>query len=294
MEVQKESRGPQLVLSRSHRGFLTKLFEREVPEIAEKIVEIKVAAREAGGRSKIAVYSNDSDVDPVGACVGMKGSRVQSVVQELRGEKIDIVSWDSDPARFICNAIAPAEVVRVVIHEHNKNMEIIVPDDQLSLAIGRKGQNVRLAAELTGWNIDILSESKLDEMSKRAKYLLTQALGVDDSMALILHSQSFKTPDEISQASIDDLMKIPGISRETVEAIKSSAEEFHKKKTIAKEEGRDLIHEIMKQYEQERSSEAQKVESAKVEEIPDQTNPVQEASPLDAGHDVKETKNEIP
>src|SRR3989338_7321764 len=188
MEVQKESRGPQLVLSRSHRGFLTKLFEMEVPEIAEKIVEIKVAAREAGVRSKIAVVSNDRDVDPVGACVGMKGSRVQSVVQELRGEKIDIVSWDADPAKFVCNAISPAEVAKVIINEKDRSMEIIVPDDQLSLAIGKKGQNVRLAAELTGWNIDIYSETKLDEMAKKAKKILAEALGMDEASAMILYS----------------------------------------------------------------------------------------------------------
>jgi len=159
-DIDREARGPQIILSRTDVGLLVKLFEMEVPEIYEGIVRIVAAAREPGARSKIAVSSRDSDVDPVGACVGMKGSRVQAVVQELRGEKIDIVPWDRDPARFVCNAIAPAEVVRVVIDETNSNMELVVPDPKLSLAIGRRGQNVRLASQLTGWRLDIVSESR--------------------------------------------------------------------------------------------------------------------------------------
>jgi transcription termination/antitermination protein NusA len=290
LEVHKESRGPQLVLSRKDRGLLTKLFELEVPEIAEGIVEIKRAAREAGVRSKIAVYSNDSDVDPVGACVGMKGSRVQSVVQELRGEKIDIVCWDPDPARFVCNAIAPAEVVRVVIHDHNKNMEIIVPDDQLSLAIGRKGQNVRLAAEVTGWSIDILSESKLDELTKRAKYLLSNALGVDDGMALILHSQSFRTPDDVATSSTEQMMKIPGISEERVGIIKGAADDFLARCKQAKAEGRELVQEIMKKYEEENPP------PLTIEEKPKEAAPTEaeakEEKPSVASEDTVQDKNE--
>jgi len=160
LDVLHEARGPQIILSRTHRGFLLSLFKTEVPEISEGIVEIRAAAREPGGRSKIAVSSNASDVDPVGACVGMKGSRVQSVVQELKGEKIDIIPWHIDPARFVCNALAPAEVSRVVIDEVSRAMEVIVPDEHLSIAIGRRGQNVRLACKLTGWNIDVKSESQ--------------------------------------------------------------------------------------------------------------------------------------
>lgn len=156
-------KGPQIVLSRTHPGVLAKLFEAEVPEIAEGIVEIKAVVREPGSRAKIAVYSHDSDVDPVGACVGMRGSRVQNVVSELRGEKIDIIPWSEDAARFACNALQPAVVSKVYIDDENRSMEIIVADDQLSLAIGKKGQNVRLAAKLTGWRIDIKSETTAAE-----------------------------------------------------------------------------------------------------------------------------------
>lgn len=162
-DIRMTPKGPQILLSRTHPGVLAKLFEAEVPEIAEGIVEIKSVVREPGSRSKIAVYSNDSDVDPVGACVGMRGTRVQNVVSELRGEKIDIIPWSEDVARFACNALAPAVVSKVYIDEENRAMEVIVADDQLSLAIGKRGQNVRLAAKLTGWKIDIKSESRAAE-----------------------------------------------------------------------------------------------------------------------------------
>ncbi len=223
LTIQQTQRGPQLILSRKDKRFLTKLFEQEVPEIAEGIVEIKATAREPGFRSKIAVYSRDSDVDSVGACVGMKGSRVQSVVQELRGEKIDIVFWDIDPAKFVCNAISPAEVAKVIINEKDHSMEIIVPDDQLSLAIGKRGQNVRLAAELTGWNIDIYSESKLEEMAKKAKKVLVDALGIEDSTATILYSQAFRSPEEIAAATMDEMRQIPGIADARIETLKQAA-----------------------------------------------------------------------
>jgi N utilization substance protein A len=165
-EIHRVSKGPQIVLSRAAVEMLTKLFEQEVPEMYEGIVTIQAAAREPGGRSKIAVVSRASDVDPVGACVGMKGSRVQAVVQELRGERIDIVPWSPDPARYVCSALSPAQVSKVIIDEGAKSMDVIVPDDQLSLAIGRKGQNVRLAVQLTGWRIDIKSESKMREVAR--------------------------------------------------------------------------------------------------------------------------------
>lgn len=226
LALQKLTRGPSLILSRRDPGLLIKLFEMEVPEISEEIVEIKRAAREPGARSKIAVYSKDSDVDPVGACVGMKGSRVQNVVQELRGEKIDIVAWDIDPAKFVCNAIAPAEVAKVIISEKDRSMEIIVPDDQLSLAIGKKGQNVRLAAELTGWNIDIYSESKIEEMSKKAKKVLAEALGIDEASAMIFYSHAFRSPEEIAAASVEELMRIPGMTENRVQEIQTSSREF--------------------------------------------------------------------
>src|ERR1041384_2412149 len=172
LDIDRNARGPPVSLARTHKGLLEKLSEQEVPEIYEKIVRIEASAREPGARSKIAVSSRDRDVDPVGACVGMKGSRVQAVVAELRGEKIDIVPYDADPARFVCNAIAPAEVARVIIDAGSHTMELIVPDEKLSLAIGKKGQNVRLASQLTGWRIDIHSESKVREMEARARQSL--------------------------------------------------------------------------------------------------------------------------
>src|SRR5258707_5132901 len=178
LDIDRNARGPQLIHARTHKGLLEELFEMEVPEIYEKIVRIESSAREPGARAKIAVSSRDRDVDPVGACVGMKGSRVQAVVQELRGEKIDIVPYDPDPARFVCNAIAPAEVARVIIDAGSHTMELIVPDEKLSLAIGKKGQNVRLASQLTGWRIDIHSESKVREMDARSRLSLASIEGV--------------------------------------------------------------------------------------------------------------------
>lgn len=171
VDVKKTSKGPQIILSRTHPGMVAKLFELEVPEIHEEIVKIKNVAREPGSRVKIAVVSDDRDIDPVGACVGMKGSRVQAVVQELKGEKIDIVEWVDDPARFVCNALSPAQIARVIENDTERSMEVIVPDNQLSLAIGKRGQNVRLAAKLTGWKIDIFSESKKSEMTEAQKAL---------------------------------------------------------------------------------------------------------------------------
>ena len=234
--IQKTSRGPSLILSRRDRNFIIKLFEMEVPEISEGIVEIKNAAREPGFRSKIAVYSKDSDVDPVGACVGMKGSRVQNVVQELRGEKIDIVSWDPDQAKFVCNAISPAEVARVIINEKDRSMEIIVPYDQLSLAIGKRGQNVRLAAELTGWSIDIYSESKLDEMSKKAKKTLVDGLEIDEATAMVLYSHAFRSPEEIAEATLEELKQIPGMGVPRLEELKAAAQAYVLKKRSAPDE----------------------------------------------------------
>src|SRR5580693_7476293 len=183
-DIDREARGPQVILSRSDPKLVEKLFEQEVPEIYEGIVRCVACAREPGARSKIAVTSRDADVDPVGACVGMKGSRVQAVVQELRGEKIDIVPYDDDPARFVCNAIAPAEVKRVIIDAEGHRMELIVPDDKLSLAIGKKGQNVRLASQLTGWRIDIHSESKIYELERRAKEQIAAAIAPEFDTAV--------------------------------------------------------------------------------------------------------------
>lgn len=225
VELNSAGKGTQVILSRRHPGLLKALFEMEVPEIAEKIVEIKSCAREPGQRAKVAVYSRDSDVDPVGACVGMKGSRVQSVVQELRGEKIDIVMWDDDPAKFVCNAIAPAEVAKVIIKENDKAMEIIVPDDQLSLAIGKRGQNVRLAANLTGWNIDIFSETKMEEMTKEAKSRLVADLAIDEATATVLYSHAFRSAEEIADVPLQEFLEIPGMDQDSLKQIYSRAED---------------------------------------------------------------------
>ncbi|HEY0192393.1 MAG TPA: transcription termination factor NusA [Kofleriaceae bacterium] len=215
LDIDRNARGPQVIMSRTHKGLLEKLFEQEVPEIFEKIVRIESSAREPGARAKIAVSSRDRDVDPVGACVGMKGSRVQAVVQELRGEKIDIVPYDDDPARFVCNAIAPAEVSRVIIDAEGHRMELIVPDDKLSLAIGKKGQNVRLASQLTGWRIDIHSESKIYELERRAKEQIAQAIdaaGLDGHIADHLFKLGWRSVGELGRAHVDELAGVPGIS----------------------------------------------------------------------------------
>ncbi len=222
--IDREARGQQLVLSRSDSGLLVKLFETEVPEIYEGIVRIVAAAREAGARSKIAVASRDSDVDPVGACVGMKGSRVQAVVQELRGEKIDIVPWDRDPARFVCNAIAPAEVMRVVIDDVHQSMELVVPDAKLSLAIGRRGQNVRLASQLTGWKLDIVGETRFRELEEAALARLESLVWEDDRLAKELYRLGFRTLDELLDASDDELASVPGVGEGKVAALRQSAE----------------------------------------------------------------------
>ncbi|MBX3272021.1 MAG: transcription termination/antitermination protein NusA [Sandaracinaceae bacterium] len=209
--IDREARGPQIILSRTDTGLLVKLFEMEVPEIYEGIVRIVAAAREPGARSKIAVTSRDSDVDPVGACVGMKGSRVQAVVQELRGEKIDIVPYDRDPARFVCNAIAPAEVSRVIIDEGHGGMELIVPDAKLSLAIGRRGQNVRLASQLTGWKLDIVSESRFRQMEEQALSEIARIGSASSETVKSFYKMGFRSLDEIAEAPDEELFTIDGI-----------------------------------------------------------------------------------
>jgi len=223
LDVLRESKGPQIVLSRASVNLLTKLFEMEVPEIAEGIVVIEAAAREPGGRAKIAVSSRDSDVDPVGACVGMKGSRVQAVVQELRGEKIDIVPFDEDPARFVCSALAPAEVSRVIIDEANHAMELIVPDDQLSLAIGRRGQNVRLAAQLTGWKLDINSESRVRELREFANRSLGSLPGINEMLVETLYAHGFRQARDIADANAEMLAQMPGIDPARIPSMQEAA-----------------------------------------------------------------------
>jgi transcription termination/antitermination protein NusA len=223
LDVKQFSRGPQIILSRTHPNFLSALFETEVPEISEGIVQVVQVTREPGSRAKIAVASKESDVDPVGACVGMKGSRVQAVVQELRGEKIDIVTWDPDPAKFICNALAPAEIVRVIVDETNQTMEVVVPDDQLSLAIGKRGQNVRLASRLTGWRLDVTSETHYSEALKENYMALIGLEGVGESLAADLFQAGFRSAQDLSEATVDELLTIGEISKEVAEKIIENA-----------------------------------------------------------------------
>jgi transcription termination/antitermination protein NusA len=223
LDIQRTPIGCQIYLSRTHPGFLAKLFEMEVPEISEGIVQVMSASREPGERSKISVYSKDADVDPVGASVGMKGSRVQSVVQELRGEKIDIIPYSSDPAKFVCNALSPAKVSKVYLNDEEKYMEIVVADDQLSLAIGKRGQNVRLASKLTGWKIDIKSESKMEKLSEEVVERLTALPGVGEIVARVLYEEGFYTLEDIVEAEGEELGRICGISEKKGEKIVEAA-----------------------------------------------------------------------
>jgi N utilization substance protein A len=230
VSVDITGRGPQIVLSRTHPGMLIKLFEQEVPEIYEGIVEVKGAAREPGGRAKIAVVSNDPDVDPVGACVGMKGTRVQSVVQELRGEKIDIVHWIADQAEYVCRALAPAKVSKIIIDDDEHSMEVVVPDDQLSLAIGRKGQNVRLASRLSGWRIDVCSEAEAEEETRRTRQSIGAIPGIGDIAAELLYQEGFKSAEDVAQSELEEIMDVEGISKEKAESLHKSAKEHVEEK----------------------------------------------------------------
>lgn len=226
LDVDPTTRGPQIILTRSHPDFLKKLFEIEVPEIAEGIVEIKAVAREPGERAKIAVYSNDPSVDPVGACVGIKGSRVQAVVQEMRGERIDIIVWTPDDPSFVARALSPAEVSRVVMDDEQHSMEVIVADDQLSLAIGRRGQNVKLASKLSGWRIDVRSISVAEEEAKRARQALESIPEIGIAYAELLFQSGYRNAREVSEANLEELMEIEGITGETASAILKSAKAY--------------------------------------------------------------------
>lgn len=209
-EVRQTTKGPQIIMSRADERYLMKLFEVEVPEIHDGVIQIKAAAREPGSRAKIAVATNEASIDPVGSCVGMKGSRVQNIVQELQGEKIDIVLWDDDVSRFAVNALAPAEVSKVFLDERSKHMEVIVPDNQLSLAIGKKGQNVRLAAKLSGWRIDIVSESSLAQKTAQAIFNLTLVAGINESTAQNIYQSGFNSFQEIAKSSLEEVKTITG------------------------------------------------------------------------------------
>jgi N utilization substance protein A len=235
LDVDLSEKGLSIVLSRTSNLFLMKLFEQEVPEIYEGIVEIRQSAREPGGRAKVAVYSKDSDVDPVGACVGMKGTRVQSVVQELRGEKIDIVPWTDDQAELVCRALAPAKVSKVIIDEDEHAMEVIVPDDQLSLAIGKRGQNVRLAHRLSGWKLDVRSDSEAEEEARAARASLNAIPGIGDINAELLFQWGFRTAEQLADAS-EDTFEVEGISPERAKQLIHAAREWVATKRRLEEE----------------------------------------------------------
>ena len=227
MDVLHDTRGPQIVLSRTHPNFLVNLFKTEVPEINEGIVKVMGTAREPGVRAKFAVASSDSDIDPVGACVGMKGSRVQNVVQELRGEKIDIISWQIDPAKFVCNALAPAEISRVIIDEENRSMEVIVPDEFLSIAIGKNGQNVRLASKLTKWRLDVISEARYSEAMQNGYDSLVALTGMSISMADTLYEKGYFSAEELGNAAVEDLIQIRDVgTREQAEKLIKTAKDY--------------------------------------------------------------------
>jgi len=231
-DVREETRGPQIFLSRTRPEFLVSLFAQEVPEIYDGIIEIRAAARDPGSRAKIGVISNDASIDPVGACVGMRGSRVQAVVAELQGERIDIIPWSEEPATFVVNALAPAEVAKIVIDEDEGRIDVVVPDDQLSLAIGRRGQNVRLASQLSGWSIDILteeeeSERRQEEARQRSKTFI-EALDVDEVIANLLVVEGFTSIEEVAYVPIEELQAIEGFDGDIAEELRRRAEEFVK------------------------------------------------------------------
>ena len=229
-DVRREQRGPQIFLSRTHPQLMAKLFAQEVPEIYDGVIEVKSVARDPGSRAKIAVVSRDASIDPVGACVGMRGSRVQAVVNELQGEKIDIIPWSADAATFIVNALQPAEVVKVVLDEDSSRIEVVVPDEQLSLAIGRRGQNVRLASQLTGWDIDILTEA--EESERRQKEfvertnIFMEALDVDETIGQLLASEGFRSVEEIAYVEPEEVASIEGFDEDTAEEIQNRARAY--------------------------------------------------------------------
>jgi len=226
----RETKGPQILLSRAHGGFMAKLFAQEVPEVYDGVIEIRAVARDPGSRAKMAVVSNDSSIDPVGACVGMRGSRVQAVVAELQGEKIDIIQWSPDEATFIVNALAPAEVSKVVMDEEDERVEVVVPDEQLSLAIGRRGQNVRLASQLTGWQIDIMTESQESERRQREfaerTALFQEALDVDEVIAQLLVTEGFATVEDVAYVDVSEIASIEGFDEDTGAEIQARATDF--------------------------------------------------------------------
>ena len=238
-DVRREQRGPQIFMTRARSEFMAKLFAQEVPEIYDGVVEIKSVARDPGSRAKIAVISKDTSIDPVGACVGMRGARVQAVVNELQGEKVDIIQWRNEPAEFIVNALAPAEVTKVVLDEDSNRIEVVVPESQLSLAIGRRGQNVRLASQLTGWDIDILteqeeSERRQKEFAERSQ-LLMEALDVDEVIAQLLVTEGFASIEEVAFVDVSEIAHIEGFDENTAQEIQNRAKEYLEQQEAARD-----------------------------------------------------------
>lgn len=304
LEVRQTTRGPQIIMSRAHEKYLIKLFEAEVPEVYEGIVKIVSAAREPGQRAKMSVYSTDPAVHPVGACVGIKGSRVQNITQELKGERIDIVIWEDNPVQYVCNALAPAKIVKVVVNEEDKQMQVIVPDDQLSLAIGKKGQNVRLAVKLTEWNLDLVSESDLENKKREALFNLCLLDNITETMAQSIFQYGFSSVQELADSSAAELQSIPGYedsknanellksAKALVEQYKKEGKEFptaaesdQKKSTVSLKEQADEIlkrelAQLEKQQESPSESPEQPVESKGAEkEIVSETKEGQTEKP---------------
>jgi len=303
IDVLAETRGPQIILSRTHPDFLISLFKTEVPEISEDIVKVMCAAREAGSRAKIAVGSSDFDIDPVGACVGMKGSRVQNVVQELRGEKIDIIPWHVDPAKFVCNSLAPAEISRVIIDEDNKLMEVIVPDEFLSVAIGKHGQNVRLASKLTGWQLDVQSESIYSQAMKDGYDSLMEVNGVSIGLADTLYEKGFFSAEELGRAGIEDLVSIKGIgekkaqllienAQSTVAAKEEAALKEEEELAAAKEEAALKEEDESVEAKEEEPTSDESAEAREEEPTSDESAETREEEP--ASDESAETKEEEP
>ncbi|MBT4762499.1 MAG: transcription termination/antitermination protein NusA [Bdellovibrionaceae bacterium] len=286
-EVRQTTRGPQIIMTRAGEQYLVKLFEQEVPEVYEGVVEVVSAAREPGARSKISVRTKDPAVDPVGACVGMKGSRVQNVVQELSGEKIDIVVWDEDPARFVCNALAPAEISKVFMDDEQREMEVIVPDHQLSLAIGRRGQNVRLASKLTGWRIDIVSESALAAKNSEAVFNLMLLADMTETMAQNIYQSGYSSFEELAHANVEHVKTIPGYSTDdsAEKLIKSASDLVEQYKTSGEDIPKAPEPEVYKPKEAQSvsKSDADKMLQEQLAQLNDA-----EAESGEASEDVKE------
>jgi N utilization substance protein A len=277
MDVLEESKGAQIILSRTHPEFLMELFRTEVPEVAEGIVKLQGAARVPGVRAKIAVSSTDSDVDPVGACVGMKGNRVQSIVQELRGEKIDIVQWSPDVARFVCNALSPAEISRVIIDEDNRSMEVIVNDEYLSIAIGKGGQNVSLACEITGWHLEVTSEEEYSREVKLGYESLMKLDNVGLPMAEILFKSGYASLMDIVETSPEELASVMGISLEEAEATIVQAKDRLMEEQAAADE--DPSSSIETEAPEEMEGPAEDEGPAEAEELSDAEGPAEGEAP---------------